>query len=92
MPEPSDPSGSSVIRLPADIAGSSGNNDDFVTYIFAGELPYDFVPEDYLCDSTLMTDGVSHVCNVFTCPGMPVEECVAVYIRDTGQWLYYTPA
>lgn len=88
-PAPSAPSGYSDIQLPAGVVGSSGNGADSVTYIFAGELPYDFEPGGYLCESTLMIDGVSYVCDAYICPGMPAEECVAVYIWDTGQWAYY---
>ena len=88
-PAPSAPSGYSDIQLPADVVGSSGNGADSVTYIFAGELPYDFEPGEYLCESTLMIGGVSYVCDAYICPGMPAEECVAVYIWDTGQWAYY---
>lgn len=89
VPAPSAPSGYSDIQLPADVVGSSENGADSVTYIFAGELPYDFEPGGYLCESTLMIDGVSYVCDAYICPGMPAEECVAVYIWDTGQWAYY---
>jgi len=88
-PAPSAPSGYSDIQLPADVVGSSGNGADSVTYIFACELPYDFEPGEYLCESMLMIDGVSYVCDAYICPGMPAEECVAVYIWDTGQWAYY---